>query len=79
LAAGAVGVKRFGSARSHVSYHDGDEVDLLIERGDGAVVGFEVTAAARVPGDDMRALRKLREALGEAFVAGVALYTGSRT
>ncbi|MHB8450717.1 MAG: ATP-binding protein [Mycobacteriales bacterium] len=63
----------------HWRTHDGDEVDLVIERGDGAVVAFEVKAAARVPGDDMRALRKLREAIGAAFIAGVALYTGSRT
>ena len=69
------GIAGFGHWRTH----DGDEVDLVIERGDGAVVAFEVKAAARVPGDDMRALRKLREALGDAFVAGVALYTGSRT
>jgi len=53
--------------------------DLVIERGDGAVVAFEVKAAARVPGDDMRALRKLREASGETFIAGVAFYTGTRT
>jgi uncharacterized protein len=27
---------------------------------------------------DMRHLRKLREAIGERFLAGVALYTGTR-
>ncbi|MFN2540371.1 MAG: ATP-binding protein [Mycobacteriales bacterium] len=63
----------------HWRTHDGDEVDLVIERGDGAVIAFEVKAAARVPGEDLRGLRKLREALGDAFIAGVALYTGART
>ena len=43
---------------------------------DGGVLAFEVKAAGRVPGPDMRHLRKLRDALGERFLAGVALYTG---
>jgi hypothetical protein len=37
-----------------------------------------VKAAGQVAGPDMRHLRKLREALGERFLAGVALYTGRR-
>jgi predicted AAA+ superfamily ATPase len=63
----------------HWRTHDGDEVDLVVERDDGAVVAFEVKAAARVPGNDMRSLRKLRDAVGDAFLAGVALYTGDRS
>ena len=59
--------------------HDGDEVDLIIERDDGAVVAFEVKASARVPGQGMRSLAKLRDAVGPAFIAGVALYLGSRS
>jgi uncharacterized protein len=62
----------------HWRTHDGDEVDLVIERDDGVVVAFEVKAGTRVPGDDLRALRKLRDALGESFRAGVALYLGQR-
>lgn len=63
----------------HWRTHDGDEVDLVVERDDGGVVAFEVKAAARVPGRDMRSLRKLREAVGDAFIAGVAFYTGGRS
>jgi hypothetical protein len=63
----------------HWRTHDGDEVDLVVERDDGAVVAFEVKTSARVPGSDMRSLRKLREAVGDAFMAGVALYTGTRS
>jgi predicted AAA+ superfamily ATPase len=63
----------------HWRTHDGDEVDLVVERDDGAVVAFEVKASARVAGSDMRTLRKLREAVGDAFLAGVALYTGARS
>jgi hypothetical protein len=62
--------------RGHWRTHDGDDVDLIVERGDGGIVAFEVKAAGRVPGDDLRALSKLREAVGEGFIAGVALYTG---
>ena len=62
----------------HWRTYDGDEVDLVVERDDGAVVAFEIKAAGRVPGDDFRGLRKLRDAIGEAFVACVVLYTGER-
>lgn len=63
----------------HWRTHDGDEVDLVIERDDGAIVAFEVKAAGRVPGEDFKPLRKLRSAAGGAFLAGIALYTGSRS
>jgi predicted AAA+ superfamily ATPase len=63
----------------HWRTHDGDEVDLVVERDDGAILAFEVKAAGRVPGEGFKALRKLRTAAGDAFVAGVALYTGSRS
>ncbi len=62
----------------HWRTYDGDEVDLVVERDDSAVVAFEIKAAGRVPGDDLRGPRKLRDAVGEAFHAGVALYTGER-
>ena len=62
----------------HWRTYDGVEVDLVVERDDGAMVAFEVEAAGRVPGDDFRGLRKLRNAVGEAFLAGTVLYTGER-
>lgn len=66
------------AASGHWRTYDGDEVDLVLERGDGGVLAFEVKAAGRVPGADMRPLRKLRDALGERFLAGIALYTGAQ-
>ena len=62
----------------HWRTYEGHEVDLVVERDDGAVIGFEVKAATRVAGNDFRGLRKLRGTVGEAFVAGVVLYTGAR-
>jgi hypothetical protein len=63
----------------HWRTRDGDEVDLVIERDDGTIIGFEVKAAGRVPGDDFGPLRKLRALTGDSFHAGVALYTGTRS
>lgn len=63
----------------HWRTYDKDEVDLVIERDDGAIFGFEVKAGARVPGSDFAPLRKLRERVGDAFAAGVVLYLGERS
>lgn len=58
---------------------DDDEVDLVVELDDGRVLGFEVKANQRVSGKDLGGLRKLRNALGSRFVAGVAFSTGGRS
>lgn len=56
-----------------------DEVDFVIEFHDGDVIAFEVKASERVTGNDFKGLRKLREALGPRFAAGVALNMGPRS
>jgi predicted AAA+ superfamily ATPase len=58
---------------------DDEEADLVLEIDDGRVIAFEIKAAARVSGNDLRGLAKLRDLLGDAFVAGIALYTGARS
>jgi uncharacterized protein len=63
----------------HWRTHDGDEVDYVIEFDDGRVVAFEVKANERVAGTDLKGLRKLRDALDDRFIAGVALSTGLRS
>lgn len=63
----------------HWRTNDGDEVDLVIERDDGAILAFEVKAGSRVPGESLAGMRKIRDAYGEAFLAGVALYLGNRS
>lgn len=55
------------------------EVDLIIERRDGGVVGIEVKASATADPRDARGLRYLRDRLGDTFVAGVVLYLGEST
>lgn len=57
------------------------EVDLVIERADGAVVAIEVKATASPRATDLRHLAALRDRLDTAepgsFRAGVLLHTGS--
>lgn len=60
----------------HFRDRDGAEVDLVIERGAGAVAGVEVKASATVTAADFRGLRKLRAAAGSRFAGGVVLYDG---
>ncbi|MGC2373242.1 MAG: DUF4143 domain-containing protein [Solirubrobacteraceae bacterium] len=62
----------------HWRTHDGQEVDLIVERGDGGVLAFEVKAAGQVRSGDARHMRKLRDALDERFLAGISLYMGLR-
>lgn len=61
----------------HYRDRDDFEVDIVLEQGYGRVAGIEVKAAATVSGSDLRGLRKLRDAAGKRFVAGVVLYDGS--
>ncbi len=65
--------------RGHWRTHDGDEVDLVVEREDGALAALEVKAASRVTARELRSLRKLRARLGSQFLGGVILYTGARS
>lgn len=61
----------------HFRDRDDFEVDIVLEQGAWAVAGVEVKAAATVNDADLRGLRKLREAAGKRFAAGVVLYDGS--
>lgn len=63
----------------HFRDKDGVEVDIVLERGGRQLAGVEVKAAATVTAADFRGLRKLREAAGRRFTAGVVLYDGEAT
>lgn len=60
----------------HWRTRDNDEVDLVLERHDGTVVGIEIKAGEQVDGKQFAGLRKLRERLGTSFAAGIAFHLG---
>ena len=65
-------------ARGHWRTHDGDEVDLVLEREDGRVAAVEVKATSRIGPGQLRPLVKLSRRLGRQFLGAVVLYTGAR-
>jgi predicted AAA+ superfamily ATPase len=52
------------------------EVDVVMEFAGGRIAGVEVKASGTVTAADFRGLRKLRDATGQRFAAGVVLYDG---
>lgn len=62
----------------HYRTSAGAEVDLIIEKADGAIAGVEVKASATVTSGDFTGLQGLRDQLGRRFRAGVVLYTGEQ-
>lgn len=58
----------------HFRDRDMREVDIVLERDDGAIVGIEVKASATVKSSDFAGLRTLAEACGDRFAFGVVLY-----
>ncbi len=63
----------------HFRDKDNAEVDVVLELGGRKVAGIEVKAGATVASSDFRGLRKLQEAAGKRFAAGVVLYDGEAT
>jgi predicted AAA+ superfamily ATPase len=55
------------------------EVDAVLERRGGKVVGVEMKASASLSKRDFRGLEALREERGDAFVAGVVIHAGEQT
>ena len=61
-------------------YREGDrEVDVIVERPSGDIVGIEVKASATVRAHDFRGLVHMRERLGRRLLIGAVLYAGERT
>jgi predicted AAA+ superfamily ATPase len=53
------------------------EVDVILERHSGEIIGIEVKASATPSSGDFSGLRHLRDKLGQRFKAGAVLYTGA--
>ncbi len=63
---------------SHYRDKDGVEVDLVLERSPGAIVGIEVKAGGTARPRDFNGLRHLQKAAGNRFACGVLLHDGRR-
>jgi predicted AAA+ superfamily ATPase len=61
----------------HFRTRTGQEVDLVLERADGSVVGLEVKATSSPGPRDFAGLRALQELTGRRFRRGVLLYAGA--
>ncbi len=62
----------------HWRVSGGAEVDVVMERDDGQVVGIEAKARDTVTAADFRGLAQLRDLLGDQFTQGIVLHTGSQ-
>lgn len=63
----------------HYRDQRGNEVDLLLERANGEVVGIEVKSSATPRVGDASGLALLRDALGDRFKLGLVVHTGTDT
>ena len=63
---------------SHYRDKDQVEVDFVLERSPGAIVGIEVKASATVRPRDFKGLKRLRQAVGDRFSCGIILHDGDR-
>lgn len=58
----------------HFRLRQQHEVDIVLERDDGAIIGIEIKASATVKSSDFTGLRTLEEACKGRFVFGAVLY-----
>lgn len=63
----------------HYRDHNKVKVDAVLENRQRQVVGIEVKAASTVRTEDFSGLRRLAEKLGQDFIVGIVLYTGTAT
>lgn len=56
-----------------------NEVDLVVNLEDGAVIGIEVKSSSTISHSDFSGLKHLKEQLGERFLKGIVLNTGQKS
>jgi uncharacterized protein len=60
----------------HFRQDQGHEIDLVLERGDGAIVAIEVKAGIDVRSEDLRGLRFVQDRVADDFLLGVVVHCG---
>ncbi len=61
----------------HFRTESGYEVDIVLESGDGRIVGIECKSGIRLNSDTFKGLRALKELTGKKFHRGIVLYLGT--
>jgi predicted AAA+ superfamily ATPase len=61
----------------HFRDHAGAEVDVVLENPQGNIVALEIKNTETVTPRDFKALKLLKEKMGEKFIIGVVVYQGS--
>ena len=66
-----------GFSMFHYRDKDGKEVDLVLELNGGKVIAIEIKAASSFSQRDFAGMKALRDMLGDRFLCGILLYTGT--
>jgi uncharacterized protein len=61
----------------HFRTENGNEVDIVLESGDGRIVGIECKSGIRLGSDAFKGLKALKELTGKKFHRGVVIYMGA--
>jgi hypothetical protein len=61
----------------HFRTESGQEVDIVLERADGKIVGIECKSSSSIDTNTFKGLKALKELTGKKFHRGIVLYTGS--
>jgi uncharacterized protein len=62
----------------HFRTESGQEVDIVLEAGDGRIVGIECKSGIGLNSDSFKGLRALKELTGRKFHRGIVLYPGDQ-
>ena len=62
----------------HYRTHTGQEVDIILERPDGQLVGIEIKLSQQIQSKDFLGLKTFKEDIGARFQKGIVLYTGTQ-
>ncbi len=67
-----------GYTLHHYRDKDQDEVDIIVEDEQGALIGIEVKASATVHASDFKGMRKLLDIYGDNLKLGLVMYDGTK-
>jgi len=60
----------------HFRTQNGAEVDLILEKNTGEIIGIEIKASQTISAKDFAGLKVLAELAGEQFLKGIIFYPG---